>query len=158
MTMKYIIRAVKYFFYFCILLAIMLGILVLIHATDATSIEGLFKDGYNSLVKIAIMFGCVSAVYPIFGFQKKEAVVPGEYREIRSGVIEFMESRGYRLESEQGEDMTFRISSPVSRLFRMYEDRITLTRRISGFDVEGLRKDVVRLVYGLEQKMRTPEI
>ena len=65
--MKYIIRAVKYFFYFCILLAIMLGILVLAHVTDANNLESLFKDGYNSLVKIAIMFGCISAIYPLFG-------------------------------------------------------------------------------------------
>lgn len=158
MTMKYIIRAVKYFFYFFILLAIMLGILILAHVTDAHNIETLFKEGYTSLLKIAIMFGCISAIYPIFGFQKKEAIVPGEYREIRTDVIEFMESRGYRLESEQDQNLTFRYRSPVNRLFRMYEDRITMTRRISGFDVEGLRKDVVRIVYGLEQKMKTPEI
>ena len=156
--MRYFIRAFKYLVYFFILMALMLGVLVLIHASDATSVEELFKDGYNSLVKIAIMFGCVSLIYPLFGFQKKEAIVPGDYREIRTGVVEFMESRGYRLEHEQGEDMTFVLRSPVTRLFRMYEDRITLTRRISGFDVEGLRKDVVRIVYGLEQKMRNPEI
>ena len=158
MTMKYIIRAVKYFFYFCILLAIMLGILVLAHVTDANNLESLFKDGYNSLVKIAIMFGCISAIYPLFGFQKKDAIVPGEYREIRTSVIEFMESRGYRLESEQEQNLTFRYRSPVNRLFRMFEDRITMTRSISGFEVEGLRKDVIRIVYGLEQKMRMPEM
>ena len=156
--MKYIIRAVKYFFYFFILLAIMLGILVLAHVTDANNIEELFKDGYNSLVKIAIMFGCISAIYPLFGFQKKDAIVPGEYREIRTSVIEFMESRGYRLESEQEQNLTFRYRSPVNRFFRMFEDRITMTRSISGFEVEGLRKDVIRIVYGLEQKMKTREI
>ena len=156
--MKYIIRAVKYFFYFFILLAIMLGILVLAHVTGANNIEELFKDGYNSLVKIAIMFGCISAIYPLFGFQKKDAIVPGEYREIRTSVIEFMESRGYRLESEQEQNLTFRYRSPVNRFFRMFEDRITMTRSISGFEVEGLRKDVIRIVYGLEQKMRMPEI
>ena len=155
--MKYIIRAVKYFIYFCVLLAIMLGILILAHATEANNIQDLFKDGYNSLLKIGVMFACIAAIYPIFGFQKKEAIIPGEYKEIRGGVIEFLESRGYKLESEQGEDLTFRYRSPVNRLFRMYEDRITLTRSISGFDVEGLRKDVVRLVHGLEQKMRYTE-
>ena len=152
--MRYVIRAVKYFFYFCALLALMIGILILAHATDANNVETLFRDGYNSLVKIAIMFGILSAFYPMFGFQKKEAILPGEYREIRGMIIEFMESRGYRLETEQGEDMTFVCRSPVTRLFRMFEDRITLTRCISGYEVEGLRKDVVRLVHGLEQRMR----
>ena len=69
-----------------------------------------------------------------------------------------MESRGYRLESEQEQNLTFRYRSPVNRLFRMFEDRITMTRSISGFEVEGLRKDVIRIVYGLEQKMRMPEM
>ena len=156
--MRYVIRAVKYFFYFCALLALMIGILILAHATDANNVETLFRDGYNSLVKIAIMFGILSAFYPMFGFQKKEAIVPGEYKEIRTAVIEFMESRGYKLESEQGEDMTFRSSSVVNRLFRMFEDRITLTRRISGFDVEGLRRDVVRLVHGLDNKIRNMDL
>ena len=57
--MRYVIRAVKYFFYFCILLAILIGILILVHATEANNVESLFKDGYDSLLKIAIMFGCI---------------------------------------------------------------------------------------------------
>ena len=151
--MKYIIRAVKYYFYFCILLALMLGILSVCHVIEGP-VEGMFREGYDSLIKIAIMFGCVSAVYPLFGFMKKEALIPGEYGEIRDGVVGYMESRGYRLESEQDENLTFRSRSAVNRLFRMYEDRITLTRRVTGFNVEGLRKDVVRIVYGLEARMR----
>ena len=154
--MKYIIRAVKYFFYFCILLTAMLGILTLCHVVEGP-VEGMFREGYDSLVKIAVMFGCVSAVYPLFGFMKKEALIPGEYGEIRGDIIEYMESRGYRLESEQDENLTFRHRSAVTRLFRMFEDRITLTRRATGFDVEGLRKDVVRIVYGLEARMRSTE-
>ena len=151
--MKYIIRAVKYYFYFCILLALMLGILSVCHVIEGP-VEGMFREGYDSLIKIAIMFGGVSAVYPLFGFMKKEALIPGEYGEIRDGVVGYMESRGYRLESEQDENLTFRSRSAANRLFRMYEDRITLTRRATGFDVEGLRKDVVRIVYGLEARMR----
>ena len=154
--MNYVVRAVKYFFYFCILLAAMLAILSVTHVIEGP-VEGMFREGYDSLVKIAVMFGCVSAVYPLFGFMKKEALIPGEYGEIRGGIIEYMESRGYRLESERDENMTFRSRSAVTRLLRMFEDRITLTRRVTGFDVEGLRKDVVRIVYGLEAKLRRTE-
>ena len=154
--MKYIVRAVKYFFYFCILLSAMLAILSVAHVIEGP-VEGMFREGYDSLIKIAIMFACVSAVYPLFGFMKKEALIPGEYGEIRDRIIKYMESRGYRLESERDEDMTFRSRSAVTRLLRMFEDRITLTRRVTGFDVEGLRKDVVRIVYGLESALRRPE-
>ena len=36
----------------------------------------------------------------------------------------------------------------------MYEDRLTFTRSFSGFEIEGLRKDVIRIVYGLESAFR----
>ncbi len=151
--LKYIIRAIKYFFYFSLLLAVLLTILVLAHIVDG-NIESMFRDGYKSLAQIGIMFGCVSAVYPVFGFIRKGTVIPGEHGDIRNGIIDFMEGRGYRLESEDGENMTFRSRALFHRLSRMLEDRITFTRELGGYQVEGLRKDVVRLIYGLEHKFR----
>ena len=145
-AMKYIVRAIKYFFYFSILLIIILSVLVLAHVVDG-NIETMFRNGYNSLWQIGLMFAAVAAVYPVFGFVKKEAVIPGEYAEIRKGVIDYMENHGYRLESEKGENMTFRIT-------RMMEDRITFTRTLGGFELEGLRKDTIRVIYGLENALR----
>lgn len=153
-ALKYIIRAVKYFFYFSFLLVVILAVLVLAHVVDG-NIETMFRDGYNSLWQIGLMFAAVSAVYPIFGFVKKEAVIPGEYSEIRGDVVKFMENRGYRLESESGENMTFRSRSVLNRMTRMLEDRITFTRTLGGFELEGLRKDTIRIIYGLENALRS---
>ena len=151
--MKYAIRAVKYFFYIVIIVAIMFGILMAVGYLD-TDINSLFKNGYNSLWQIAIVFALLSAIYPSFGFMKKDVIVPGEYNEIRPIVIKAMEERGYSLESEEGENLTFRRKGGLSRVTRMLEDRITLTRDITGFQMEGIRKDVVRLVYAIESKAR----
>lgn len=151
---KYIIRAIKYFFYFSFLLVIFMSILVLAKVVDA-NIETMFKGGYNSLLQIAVMFLCVSAVYPFFGFVKKRTTIPGEYSEIREGIIETMENRGYKLESEDGENMTFRNKVFINRLSRMFEDRITFTREFGGYSVEGLRKDTIRLIYALERNFRS---
>lgn len=148
-VLKYTVRAVKYFFYFSILLVVIMGILVFAHVVDG-NIETMFRDGYNSLWQIALMFAAVSSVYPVFGFVKKTAVIPGEYSEIHDGIIRFMEGRGYRLESENNENMTFRSRTFFNRLARMCEDRITMTRVLGGYEVEGMRKDVIRLIYGLE--------
>ena len=57
-----------------------------------------------------------------------------------------MESKGYTLETEEGENMTFRLRTWGMRAFKMFEDRITLTRTPRGFQVEGLRRIVVRIV------------
>ena len=152
-TLKYIIRAIKYFFYFAILLTIILTILIMAHVVDG-NIETLFRNGYKSLWDIAIMFACVAAIYPIFGFMKRTTIIPGEYGAIRDEVVKYMENRGYRLEKEDGENMTFRMRNILNRIFKMCEDRITFTRTLGGFEVEGLRKDTIRIIYGLENAFR----
>ena len=65
-----------------------------------------------------------------------------------------MQEKGYRLEKEEGENLTFRYRGAVGRLLKMYEARLTFTRSFSGFEIEGLRKDVIRIVYGLESAFR----
>lgn len=154
--MKYFIRAVKYFLYFSIIVTIIMAALVLFKVIDA-DIELMFRNGYDSLWQIALMFAAVSAFYPMLGFMKKDALIPGEYKDIRQTVVEHMQEKGYSLETENGEDLTFRLRNGINRLSRMYEDRISFTRNFSGFQVEGLRKDVVRIVYGLEYKFRNKE-
>ena len=50
--------------------------------------------------------------------------------------------------------MTFRNRSILNRITRMMEDRITFTRTLGGFELEGLRKDTIRVIYGLENALR----
>lgn len=154
--MKYIIRATKYFFYFCILLVLILSVLVAVGMVEA-NINSMFRNGYESLWQILIMMVLFGATYPLFGFTKRETIVPGAYSEIRQGVIDYMESKGYVLTREEGESMAFRSKSMMKRIFRMFEDTIILSRSFSGFTMEGLRKDVDRLRYGMEYKFRHPE-
>ena len=145
--MKYFVRSVKYFFYFTFLFVVIMAALVLI---------GVVKPDV-SLWQIALLFAFVSAFYPRFGFIKRSAIINGEFSDIRGGIIEYMEARGYRLESENGENMTFRLRSKFSALVKMMEDRITMTREMGGFEVEGLTKEVVRIVGGLEYKFRAAD-
>ena len=49
--------------------------------------------------------------------------------------------------------MTFRLKSHGARLARRYEDRITLEQTADGLSVEGLRKDVVRIVSRMEYRL-----
>ena len=45
-TVKYIIRAVKYFFYFTFLMLIIMCVLVLAHVVEGNR-ETMFRDGYK---------------------------------------------------------------------------------------------------------------
>jgi len=154
--MKYLVRAVKYFFYFSILVALIITALVLIGFVEG-GIDSIFRDGYSAIWQIAVLFALVAAIYPKLGFIEKQAEIRGEYSEIRDKVVEYMDMRGYSLESEEGENMTFRLRSKLNALTRMFEDRITMTRCLGGFGVEGLTKDVIRVISGLEYAFREEE-
>jgi len=154
--MKYFVRAVKYFFYYIILFAIVMAVLVFLGVVDA-NIAAMFRAGYKSILQIVVLFGIVASFYPKAGFISRPAKIEGEYSQIRDGIVDFMEMRGYRLETEEGENMTFRLTNKVNATFRMLEDRITMTRELGGFQVEGLTKDVVRIIGGLEYKFRKEE-
>ena len=154
--MKYIVRAVKYFIYICVLVTIILLVLVLTHFVSS-DINVMFKEGWRSVAKILLVFAGIAAIYPLFGYRKLLAGVLGELGGLRDGVVKCMEERGYRLESEDSETMTFRSRSVLNRIFRVWEDRITVTKTLGGFEVEGLSRDVARIVPALEYRFRNPE-
>lgn len=146
---KYLIRAAKFFIYACLILALMIFILIFIGAAEA-DISTLFRGGYNSLWEIAIAFAVISAIYPSVGYIKRNATIPGKWEDIRSGVVDQMETRGYRLEKECDQVLYFRKNSLMFRIFRLGEDRITISAIFTGVSIEGSRKDVFRLVAALE--------
>lgn len=154
--MKYFLRAVKYFLGICILFTLIIGALMLAKVVS-TDINVLFRAGWKSVGLIALMFLCVSAVYPKFGYAKRHASVAGEDAEMRPAVKEFFQGRGYVLESETPEQMTFRSGSTWHRITTFGEDRITVTPEFGGYGVEGLGRDIVRLISGLEYKLRAKE-
>lgn len=150
--MRYLIRAIKYFFYFSLLTTIIIFALVLIGAVEG-NIDSIFRGGYDALWKIAIFFALVAAIYPKLGFITREVPVDKDWEEIRDQAIAFFKERRYDIESETPQAVTFRIRGVTGKISKMYEDRITVTRRPGGYDIEGLRKDVLRLAIGFENLM-----
>ena len=153
--MKYFVRAIKYFIYFSLLTTVIVTALVLIGAVEG-DIDSIFNGGTEALWKIAVFFAAVSAVYPKLGFITRDIPVDRDLSEIRNEVICFFRERRYDLESETQGSMTFRARGVGGKLSKMYEDRITLTRRPGGYDMDGLRKDVLRLATGFEHRFHSP--
>ena len=154
--MKYIVRSIKYFAYLGIILTIIL-VLLSLFGVIGSSLDEIFKDGADSLWKIAGILAVFAAIYPYLGFGKRQVIIPGAYSEIRDELVELMHQRGYILVSEDGDNPVFRLSSPASRITRMFEDRLTFTRTISGFTIEGPSKDLVRVAAAIETKFRIDE-
>ena len=154
--MKYLIRSIKYFIYFSLMCTIIVSVLVLIGAVEG-NIESIFEEGYTSIGKIAIFFAVVAAVYPKVGFINRGISSDKEWSEVRNDVIKYMKERQWDLESETDGVATFRVRGVALRLSKMYEDRITLTKSAEGYQMEGHRKDVMRLATGLEHRLDSRE-
>lgn len=153
--MKYLIRSIKYFFYFAIITSLVLSALIMLDMADS-NVANNFEGGYNDFWKMGLFFAAVAAVYPKLGFANRRLYIEPS-ADIWSEAEDFLQGRGYVLESQTEDTMTFRIKGPLSRLVKMCEDRITITRKIDGYYMEGLRKDVLRLASGLEYKFQKKE-
>lgn len=149
--MKYLVRAIKYFFYFAFFATAIILALILIGIVEA-DINAVFENGSEDLWKIAIFFALVAAVYPNLAFITRQIDTDGERNTIKEDIKEYMTERRYILESEDAEGMTFRIRSIAGKLSKMYEDRVTFRWNSDGFTMEGLRKDLLRLAAGLESR------
>ena len=147
--MKYFIRALKYYAYLLILLVLIVVVLVLTGFVEA-DLSKMFVNGYDSLWQIALIMLAFALLYPRFGFSKRTAHIYGSPEELRPNILKVMEGLGYRLEGE--EDGKFRVlrRSGLSRALKMWEDRITLMPLGAGMEVEGLTRDLSRVVSGLE--------
>ena len=153
--MKYLVRSIKYFFYFAFLTALILYALAFLGMADS-NIANNFAGGYNDFWKIGLFFAAVAAVYPKLGFINRKLYIDASV-DIKDETIRYFQDRRYELESQDGDNMTFRIKGAGPRLIKMCEDRITITRTLDGYYMEGLRKDVLRLASGLEYKFQEPE-
>ena len=154
--MKYIIRAIKYFFYFALLTTALVTALVLIGAVES-NIEAIFEGGYTALWKMAAFFGIVAAIYPSLAFISRDIPAKGEFSAQKQEIKEYMKDHRYELESETGSDLTFRVRGIGGKPAKMYEDRITVTSTLGGIQIDGLRKDVIRLAAGLDARLNRPE-
>ena len=154
--MKYLIRSVKYFFYFAFLTTAIVLALVLIGAVEG-NIETIFEDGYNSLWKIAAFFAIVAAVYPKFGFVTRKLDTNADWDTVRNAALKYFSEKPFKVETQTDDSISFRRRDPIGRLTKMGEDRITLMKTDEGYVLEGLRKDVYLYATGLEYSLPRPE-
>ena len=141
--MKYLIRSIKYFLYFAIMFCLI--VLIVFYASshpEGMTVADLFKEG--SGYKILAFFVAVSAIYPLFGFAKKEVYTNNNAEEKKQEIIKIFENANFILENETGRILTFRPKSKFTRFMRMNEDAVTVDYSSNPVIVEGLRKDTYR--------------
>lgn len=132
-----------------IMLTLIIVVLIMTKMVES-DISRIFVNGYDSLWQIALMMAVFAAIYPKMGFTSRIAHLYGSLEEMKPEILRVMDVLDYKLEKEEDGVVTFVKRSPFSRLMKMYEDRITISTTAAGMEVEGLTKDVVRIISGLE--------
>lgn len=155
--MKYFVRSIKYFIYLMIILALLIVILILTGFVEG-NLEDMFVNGTDSLWQIALLMAVFAAIYPRFGYSTRTAHLKGSAEELRPTINKVMELHDYKLESETADGMTFRRRSPVAKAMKMWEDRLSLKYVLGGVEVEGLTKDMVRIISGLEATQQEEDV
>ncbi len=149
--MRYLIRSVKYFVQLMVILCLIIAILIVAKVVDA-DISRIFVNGYDSLWQIALLMAVFAAIYPRFGYARRQAIVPGSDEETAPLLERVMSAHGYEKENRTDGVLAYRKRSVGDRLLRLWEDRITVTRFVSGYELEGSGKDVVRLINALRDQ------
>ena len=159
--MRYLIRSVKYFVQLMVILVVVIAILIVAKVVDS-DISKIFVNGYDSLWQIAILMAVFAAIYPRFGYVRREVTVPGSDDEAEPILHSVMDAHGYveeSADSSRSPGMTeksfrsFRKKAAGDRLTRLWEDRITATRTAFGYELEGSGKDVARLCNAVRDKV-----
>jgi hypothetical protein len=151
--MKYILRALKYFFQISLTLAVILFILMALGLVSK-DINVLFRGGWKSVEMIALMFAGVSSLYPLFGYARRPVEIKGEVAAAKETIDTYMRSKGFTKEKETPEgDIVYRSDSLFRRIINLGEDRISFRINEEEASVEGRNRAVMRIFSSLRYLM-----
>lgn len=155
--MKYLVRSIKSFIWFTCFFAIVIVIMALAipeyDLSMAFAFDGrMFVPG--SQWKILGMFAAVAAIYPSFSYITRKVLSEKPFDEKRSQIMGVFDIQDYVLINEDDSVLTFRKKSAAARFSRMFEDTVTITKGESPFIISGPRKDLLRLISGIESACR----
>ena len=151
--MTHLRRSLKYFIQASLTVTIILGILMMMGVVSKDISVALIY-GWKSVWFILAIFAFFSLIYPFFGYQKRMIHVKGDPALAKDGIAEALRGRGYVLASEADGVLKFHLTAPLNRAFRFWEDTITFTPVLGGWEVEGISRDLVRVVSAIEQYFR----
>lgn len=155
--MTYIRRSVKYFIQLTLIFTVIVAILMLSGMVEK-DVAVAFRRGWDSIWMILGVFALMSALYPLFGYTTRTVHVQGEPSELWPGVEEVMTIRGYESAGEAPEGgRRYHLKSSVNRAARLWEDTITLTPVLGGFQAEGLARDLTRVISSIDHKFNRYE-
>ncbi len=145
--MKYFIRAVKYLL---MLTVVLLAITYFvntgeIHLSFSEKIALMIESGGTTRI---FFFVLLAAVYPLFGFVKRD--VEGDVEQNEGQITVAMESAGFSLKAKRDGKLYFSANTILRRVAFLFEDTIVVEQRGEKIHIEGIRRGVVYAAFILD--------
>ena len=149
LIMRYLIRAVKYFFAFCVLYVGVVWLSILtqkgMDVSVWNSISATMATERGRMLALAVV--ALSAAYPFFGFVKRS--VKWNMATNADRLVEIFAAAGFALK-EQGEGkMIFKANNILDRLVMLFEDEIVVEQQGEQITLSGIRRGVAKVIYRL---------
>lgn len=147
---KYLIRAGKSIVF---VLTMCAAVLLLFYLMSDKSQEITFSGLVSKPLYLCIFCVLYGFVYPLVSFVKKDAMLAKSLVEEKDNILKVFAAAGYELVAETGETMIFRLSSKITRIFRLFgEDAIEIqyNAEMNSILLSGMRRDVYRLAKHVE--------
>ena len=149
LIMRYLIRAVKYFFAFCVLYVGVVWLSILTQkGMDISvwdSISATMATERGRMLALAVV--ALSAAYPFFGFVKRS--VKWDMATDADRLVEIFAAAGFALKEQGGGKMIFKANNILDRLVMLFEDEIVVEQQGEQITLDGIRRGVAKVIYRL---------
>ncbi|HQQ80691.1 MAG TPA: hypothetical protein PLV18_04860 [Bacteroidales bacterium] len=149
----YLRRVAKYIVFYAIIILLML--LIVYYTSDNRSSpfwEAMIPS--DNRTKLIILIVAFSTIYPFLGFSRKEVYTNRFSEEDKEAATRIVSESGFILISDQDGKMVFKSKRITMRIFRAFEDKITLDYHDNPLTIEGMRRDIQRIASHLEHYFR----
>ncbi|HQB23115.1 MAG TPA: hypothetical protein PL119_01605 [Bacteroidales bacterium] len=148
----YLRRVLKYVIFYTVFILALLALVYFTGGNHSISFWELIRPGsQKNLILLIVAF---SAVYPFIGFISKEVPVNRFQATDKEAVCRFAAEAGFILVSDDNGKMVFKARRVGMRLFRVFEDKITVDYNENPLVVDGMRRDALRIARHMEYYFR----
>lgn len=149
---QYLIRSAKYLLWLILLFTLIYALMIF---SNTSNIEGedalaaLFKSQRGLLMVVALFV--LALFYPRFGFVRRTLV--GDLAQNRELVLKTLQISGFELTEEHDGILIFQGATFLKKAKVLWEDKIIITPMGENFQIEGIRKEVVKIEFRLKAQL-----
>ena len=150
---RYLLRVVKYIIFYAVIIFLMLVVVYFTSSTRDITFWELIRPGQQT--NLIILIVAFSVVYPFIGFTKQKIYTNRPLDQDKDAVIRIFTESGFLPASDDDGKLVFKAKRMSMRIFRVFEDKITLDYTDNPLVMEGMRRDVQRIARHLEHYFRS---